>query len=485
MGENWFGQFSKSMIKSDLSGIFGSKSVAAFHRQFDLGIEALDDPAGEVSFCRKIVQEQRTVSGQGTGDFFEGIEVASGNFLAPCIEELCCPSWRTVGPKVLESFDQEEGTQGSQGRAFDGTHAVTLTLGPVAALFQKGPAHLFEQRIEASLSAGAGFFTSDVVNGFVELLDDVEAVENVKNIGQEISGTVEVGFPHVGAKEADAATEILAKDLEEEIEGGFGAVVADPEQSLAVVVDLVNQRPEFVLLANMDFIDPESLDSGEIAVLDAVIYDPFDRTIHISPTGTEAPGDLRPRQETSPLGQEEAEHLAVLVLAAGPRHPLDGRSAFAAVNAPWRVDQKDEQSPEGNKVPLAFGLPVISRSPLPASRTNSAIAFAFDDLYPQRVGCGRLPCDRPIDKSLDGMNSPEYTLQRYATHNGWFIGALSGSASLTFSFIGPKAFHPFPQEEGVRGKRGSPVQLSSAPQRHFFQSIVLNFTHRFFQRAVF
>ncbi len=92
---------------------------------------------------------------------------------------------------------------------------------------------------------------------------------------------IEVGLPHVRTDEADARAELGAENLEEEIEGLLGAVLSDPQEALAVVVDLIDQRPELVFLAHMDLIDAKSNDPGEVAILDAVV----DRRVRIGFSG--------------------------------------------------------------------------------------------------------------------------------------------------------------------------------------------------------
>jgi hypothetical protein len=226
---------------------------------------------------------------------------------------------------VLEGFDQEECAEGSQGGALNLTHSATLPACPIAAFFHESPAHLFEQRFETGFGAGAALkawpllrircsLASDFVNGLVEFFDDMETVQNVESIGQKVRGTVEIGLPHVRAQEADAGTELLTENLKEVVDGGLGAIIADPKQSLAMRIDLINQSPELVFLANMNLIDTQSGDPGEIAVLDAKGDDPFDGTIDIGPGGPKTGGNFRPGKQARPLGQKEAEDIRVLVL---------------------------------------------------------------------------------------------------------------------------------------------------------------------------
>ena len=460
------------MIKSDFASVFRAEAITAFQRQFHFGVEPLDNPAGITPFGLKIVEQKSAVRLERSSNFFQGSKLGSGNFGTPSIQKLSSPSRGNVGPEMLECFYEQESAQSAEGGTFDLTHAPSLARGPVAAFFQECPPHFFEQRVQPGIGAGAGFLAPDFVDGLVEFFDDMEAVENLQSLGEMPGGGIEVGLPHVRADEADALAELGAKNLEEELEGLLGAVGADPQEALAVVVDLVDQRPKLILLSDMDLIYPKGLDAGEVAVLDAVFDDGLHRSINVGPAHAKGSCHLGPRQEARPLGQEESENIADLEFAGGPRQPFDSRPAFTAVDAPGRINQKDEQSPEGNEVPLAFGQPVISRPLLAATRTYATTAVACSNLHTQCFGHDRVPIDGLIDKALDRVNLSEYRFQRYVAHNGWFIGALPGSASLTF-FCLPQASLTHPSPRTPAAASGAGFGGAQPPSNWCF------FTHRF------
>ena len=395
------------MIESDFASVFGAKTVAPFQGQFDLGIETLDNAAGELAFGDEIVKEERAVGLEGTGHFLERLQATETDFAAPGIEEFRRPGWRAVGPKVLKGFDQKEGAKGAQRRTLNVLHAPTLTRSPVASLLEKDPTHLFEQGIQAGQGAGSSLLAPDIINGFVELFDDMKAVKDVQSLRQVTGGSVEVGLPHVGAEKADALAKLFSEDLEEVIEGGLGAVVSDPQQTLAVVVDLVNQSPEFVFLADMNLIDTESGDAAEITVLNAKIHNPFDRPIDICPSHIEDVGHLRPGQVTGPLRQKEAEDLAELHLSRGPGDHFDGDTTPATVHAPRRIDDKDGEGPERDEAPFPRRQAVVAGGFAFAPRTAPQTALAFADLNQQRLGMIGGHSHRIVHKSLDGMKLPE------------------------------------------------------------------------------
>ena len=405
------------MIKSDFASIFSAEAIAAFQRQFHLGVETLDNAAGILFGGLEIIEQQGAVGLESSGNFFERIEAGASDLLTPGIEEFSGPSRRAVSPEVPEGFHEQKGAKGAQRGALNLAHAAALSPGPVGSSFQECPAHLLEQGFQAGLNTRTGFLAPDFVNGVIEFFDDVEGVEDLQGVGQVGGRRLEIGLPHVRADEANARAKLGAENLEEEIEGFLGAVPTDPQEALAVSVNLVDQRPELVFLAHMDLIDAKSYDPGEVSVFDAVFDNPLHRAKNIGPADAEGSGNLRPGKQSSPLGEEEPEHIADLILAGGPRQPFNGWPALAAVDAPGSIDQKDEQSPEGDEVPLAFGLPVISRPLRSASRTNPATAVALGNFHPHGFWNDRIPCHGLIDKALDRMKLSEYGFQRYVTHN--------------------------------------------------------------------
>src|SRR5579864_7440557 len=102
------------MIESDFSRQIGSKSVGFFQRQFELGVEAFDDAAGELLLRLEIVEQQAAVTLESGCHFLERIKPAVSDSNTPRVEELSGPSRRIVGPEMLEALGQQEGSDAAQ-----------------------------------------------------------------------------------------------------------------------------------------------------------------------------------------------------------------------------------------------------------------------------------------------------------------------------------------------------------------------------------
>ena len=181
------------MIKSDFASLFSAEAITAFQRQFHLGVETLDNTAGILFGGLEIVEQKAAVRLEGSGHFLERGKAGSSDFGAPSIQKLSGPGRGSVGPEVLESFHEEESAQGAKGGTFQIAHAAALALGPVAALFQECPSHLFEQGVQSGIGAGAAFLAPDFVDGLVEFFDDMKAVENLQSLGEMPGDGIEVG----------------------------------------------------------------------------------------------------------------------------------------------------------------------------------------------------------------------------------------------------------------------------------------------------
>ena len=150
------------------------------------------------------------------------------------------------------------------------------------------------------------------------------------------------------------------------------AFAADPQQALAVTVDLIDQRQVALPAAAGELVDADGLDVREVAVREA----PVDRHAHGPIDGVpgrgERRGDLLPRQTLGPPGEEPGVGVGQSVLAGGPRQRLDPYAAARAVDAAHRVEEDHGDVPQGHEVEAPDRLRVVARGPAPALRARRA-----------------------------------------------------------------------------------------------------------------
>jgi hypothetical protein len=62
------------VIEREFEATEGAEPVGFSHGDFGLVVQTLDDATGERLLRLKIVEDQRAVLAQGTGDFLEGLD---------------------------------------------------------------------------------------------------------------------------------------------------------------------------------------------------------------------------------------------------------------------------------------------------------------------------------------------------------------------------------------------------------------------------
>jgi hypothetical protein len=108
----------------------------------------------------------------------------------------------------------------------------------------------------------------------------------------------------------------------------------------------------------------------------------LNRVEDLVPGSAKRLGRFLPGQPACPAGQKQHVGFGESTFAIGPGDLLDDdRLAAAAIDAPHGVKQKNQKSPEGNKLETPFDELIVSGSGLVAARTNrlGALARTYGD----------------------------------------------------------------------------------------------------------
>src|SRR5258708_6824228 len=222
-----------------------------------------------------------------------------------------------------------------------------------------------------------GCLGTDVVECLVHIGDDVEAVEDMQGLGAVFADELQIGFPHVGADEYDFGNYVLAHSGEESLEGFDGSLLAYPEKAGNAQIDLVDEGEVFVTFGVLDFVDSDGVNLAEHPVLQTPGDHVLNRVEDLVPGSAKRLGRFLPGQPARPAGQKEHVGFGETAFAIGPRNLFDhDRLAAAAIDAPHGVKQKNQKSPERNKLETPFGELIISGGGLMAARTKRLGALA-------------------------------------------------------------------------------------------------------------
>src|SRR5260370_32418252 len=218
------------MIEGDFGDAEGSEAVGFSHGQFGLVVEALDDSAGELFSGAEIIEDQFPVAAQGPGDLLHRLDTRAHDLLAPIVEKPGGPSRRVVLPELLEISFEQIGAHRLEIVAQQIAQPEALWAGEIGLALEDAPPGLFQHWLVTVLGEAAGLGSTCVVEGFVHVGDDVEAIEDVDGFGAAFADDAQVWLPHVRGDEFDAVGYRLADPVEELLETLPGAVIADPQQ---------------------------------------------------------------------------------------------------------------------------------------------------------------------------------------------------------------------------------------------------------------
>lgn len=114
----------------------------------------------------------------------------------------------------------------------------------------------------------------------------------------------QVGFPHVGADEFDALTQLLADEIEELLETLDCAIFPDPQQPSTVLLNLIDQGEMFMPFGILDLVDADRADLTQIAMRKSPLHDVLDGVKYFIPRCAERNRGFLPRELSRPMGQK-------------------------------------------------------------------------------------------------------------------------------------------------------------------------------------
>ena len=263
------------------------------------------------------------MSPEGFDEFLHGIEFAAHSPCAPLFEEPTCPVWAVILPEPIKGLFEQICSNGLEIEFEQVLEFSVLPGGEVFRAFEEAVTGSAEYGIESIAFELFGFDAPDFIDGFTEFFDDMETVQDIERGRQHPSDDVEIGLPHVGANDFDPGTALGTEVLEEAGERLGLALLDNPEQAFAALVDLIDEGHVFVAFAVGNFIDADRGDVLQIPVLQSEIDDPFHRAADGVPGGVEAGCGLLPTQSAGPSCEEMPEDITTYVLALSPRHGFD------------------------------------------------------------------------------------------------------------------------------------------------------------------
>jgi hypothetical protein len=325
----------------------------------------------------------------------------------PVVEELAGPAFPVVTPKLPEGFLQEIGL----GKALIGRKQLLQR----ALSIQTQIGLSGQQGVLLPLDVGpllarhaAVFAFADLVQGFSQVLHDVELIEQNGGLGAVFQGRIAEGLPHIHHSQADLAGFLLPPFLEEQVHTFLGAIhAAKPDGPLTQ--QIADHDSIRVAFAYRDLVHADGLRSWSACPTQLLLHVLLVHFLDLVPIQVEFLGDAldtggataAPDRVGKPLRikgtVEEEGELLHFHLAATP--------AIDAAQLHIQVDAK----PSAGEVTYASSLTVVKclvdRAARSAgrffSRRWSMMMRAWGSpKTPWRTGRGRKPGKRYVSSSF-------------------------------------------------------------------------------------
>ncbi len=385
------------MIQSDFSCIIGLKPIRFSGSQFRFGVKALNDPAGKLPFGPKPIQQQWPMVPQHTSNLLHGFNLRAHCFRAPFIQKLSGPIRRFVRPEELKLFFQKI--------ASDRFQIVLQKICQLGLLFRRQVFRALEQKptsfgqywlIPRILQIFC-LLCAHLINRLTQVRHDVETIQNMDRMPRLLGDYLQVGFPHIATDIAQLFGSFLAKPAKESQQGFDLPLLANPQQSSALRIDLIDQCQVSMAPLPLDFINTDRLDPRQISVSPPPGNRHFHRAKYMVPTGAKGLGHLFPAQPLGPACQKPGIGLGQSVFPFCPGHPLHPDTASWTINPARCIEEKHLNAPYRNELKTPSWQRIVPRSSTATLRADGAAVSARMKLY---LDSWLLRAVYPVDRSV-------------------------------------------------------------------------------------
>ncbi len=368
------------MIEGDLGRFEVFEAVGPSEGHFQLVVQALDDAGGDHPFRLEPVQDKCSMATNGARHLLHGLDTRSHHLRAPAVQKLPGPGRRDVFPEQLKLLLEQIRPNSLEVVLEQVGELLVLAIGEILRVLQQGPTAVLQDRLVAVSCHPLGLFRAHLVDGLVQLRDDVVTVENVNRPRRPASDHVQVRLPHVAAEVAEPQSATQPEAAKEALKRLRRSLLAHPEKAAARAVDLVDDREVLVAAMPQHLVDADRLDSPEIAVRKPPGDGQPHSAIHAVPAGSKGLGHLLPRHPLRPVRQEPGVACRDRTLALGPGHLLDLYTAAETIDSAHRVNEEHQDPPERDELKAPRHERVVGRPPLSAAGALGSAAHSRADV---------------------------------------------------------------------------------------------------------
>src|SRR5437867_2676457 len=187
------------MIEGEFENSVGAKAVGFSHSDFSLVVQTLHHAAGNQLLRPEVVENELAVLTERACDLLHRFDARSHGLATPFIEEFASPGSRVVIPELLEGFLQKISSHRFEIVAEQIAQPEVLFDAEILTATEQQPTRLFEDWVATLAFHPASFLGADLIEGFVHISDDMEAVQDMQGLGAVLADELQVWFPHIRA----------------------------------------------------------------------------------------------------------------------------------------------------------------------------------------------------------------------------------------------------------------------------------------------
>ena len=367
------------MIQGNFHRYEAFKPIGPSKSQFCFVVEALHRTGGDGFFGPKPIQQKRSMLAERRGHFFHGVYFGAHGAGTPIVEKPPRPKRREVVPKESEVLLEEVGPHCLEVVFQQFGQLEVLVRGSVRWALEQTPAGPFQNGAVTIGLELPGFGGPHLVEGLVHVGDDVKPVENMQGLARFFGDGAQIGPPHIAANKAQAGAAPGAEPMEKGQQGLYFSIRPDPQQPLAVGIDLVDHRQIAVPAFPQDLVHADGGDVIQLEMGSSPGNRHGHRAEHGIPTGLKDLGGFGPTEPLGPAGQEPSVDMGQAAFALRPGNRFNLHAATRTRHAPHRIMKKYPDTPQRHELESAGRGGVVTRSPFLATRADRFAALAGAD----------------------------------------------------------------------------------------------------------
>jgi hypothetical protein len=240
------------------------------------------------------------------------------------------------------------------------------------------------------------FVSADLVNGLIEMSDNMKLVEDHRGIGCVLSYDLDIRVPHIATDAFEILDPLRAKRGKEAGEGGLCPFFTAPYELAGLQIIDIGQIHLTFFPGN--FVDPNMGKIREIPMCQTILDHVINSRSHSPPRAIKELGHMFPGQEPGPGSQEMGKSRSEPALASAPGKVLNLDATLLTSHPAWTIAKPYRDAPKGNMPVMTNRESVTIAGSASTRAAKEQVTSIRDDVHNDFI---RIALDLADTKSLN------------------------------------------------------------------------------------